>query len=203
MAETKQGKVLKTLQDIESLFEFGGEITPFLEELFRFLNDLMPLLARARCYLQSTSSSAPAASDNIHSAEQMAEDATNTIMDNADQICVQLGDLQAGDGNGDTKKVLEEVVHRAQQIQMSLQFQDITSQHLQQATRIVEAIHTKLDQMFLGLEEMGQHNELVQKLVEKYAHVEDCDQMLETEDTIHRGDNAISQDDIDALFGGQ
>jgi hypothetical protein len=200
MAEKQPGKVLRTLQDIESLFETGGEITPFLEELFRFLNDLMPLLARARCYLQSTATSAPAASDNIHSAEQMAEDATNTIMDNADQICVQLGDLQAGDGNGDTKKVLEEVVHRAQQIQMSLQFQDITSQHLQQATRIVEAIHTKLDQMFLGLEEMGQQNELVQRLVEKYAHVEDCDELLETEDTIHR-DGAISQADIDALFG--
>lgn len=200
MAEKKQGKVLKTLQDIESLFEFGGEITPFLEELFRFLNDLMPLLARARCYLQSTSSSAPAASDNIHSAEQMAEDATNTIMDNADQICVQLGDLQSSDGNGDTKKVLEEVMHRAQQIQMSLQFQDITSQHLQQATRIVEAIHTKLDQMFLSLEEMGQTNTLVQGLVEKYAHVEDCDELLEAQDTIHR-DGAISQADIDAMFG--
>ena len=201
MAEQKKqtGKVLKTLQDIESLFEFGGEITPFLEELFRFLNDLMPLLVKARCYLQSTASSMPAASDNILSAEQMAEDATNTIMDNADQICAQLGDLQASDGNGDMQKVLEEVRHRAEQIQMSLQFQDITSQHLQQATRIVEAIHTKLDQMFLALEEMGEHNELVQKLVQKYQ-VEDCNELLEAEDTIHR-DGAISQADIDALFG--
>lgn len=36
MTKKKQGPVLKTLKEIESLFEFGGEIAPFLGELFAF-----------------------------------------------------------------------------------------------------------------------------------------------------------------------
>ena len=47
MAKKKQGPVLKTLKEIESLFEFGGGIAPFLEELFAFRSDLMPILAKA------------------------------------------------------------------------------------------------------------------------------------------------------------
>jgi hypothetical protein len=200
MAEKKQGKVLKTLQDIESLFEFGGEITPFLEELFRFISDLTPILARANRSLQSSASTIPAASDNILSAEQMAEDATNTIMDNADQISAGLSEMIAGAPEEKNRLVLEELVGRTEQIQMSLQFQDITSQHLHQASQIVEAIHSRLDQMFQSLEEIGQRNELVQGLVQKYVPEEE--DTVQFTDTIHR-DGAISQADIDALFGAQ
>jgi hypothetical protein len=198
MAEKQPGKVLKTLQNIESLFEFGGEITPFLEELFRFISDLTPILARANRSLQSSASTIPAASDNILSAEQMAEDATNTIMDNADQISAGLSELIADKPEDKTRLVLEELVSRTEQIQMSLQFQDITSQHLQQASQIVEAIHSRLDQMFQSLEEIGQRNELVQGLVQKFDPEEE--DAFQFTDTIHR-DGAISQADIDALFG--
>jgi hypothetical protein len=200
VGEKQQGKVLTTLRELGSLFEFGGEITPFLEVLLAFLEDLVPIMTEVNTSWDNLASSMPTASGNIASAEEVAEDATNTIMDNADQINAQLGDLLADDGNGDTKKVLEEVMHRAEQIQMSLQFQDISSQHLQQASRIVEAINNRLENLFNALQNLAEHNELVKTVFEKQPA--EKTEEIDLVDTIHQKD-AISQADIDAMFGGQ
>lgn len=196
--DKKSGTVLSTLRDIESLFEFGGEIAPFLEELFAFLTDLMPILARANRALASTTQSIPSASDNIASAEMMAQDATNTIMDNADKISVELEAL-IEKTDGETQVALESVALKINDINMALQYQDITSQHLQQASQIVEAIQTRMQKLFRALQEIGEKNEAIQKILENYdADVDEGE--IDTTDTIRR-ENAITQDEIDALFG--
>ncbi len=196
--DKKSGTVLSTLRDIESLFEFGGEIAPFLEELFAFLTDLMPILARANRALASTTESMPSASDNIASAEMMAQDATNTIMDNADKISAEL-DALIEKTDGETQEALESVALKINDINMALQYQDITSQHLQQASQIVEAIQTRMQKLFQALQEIGEKNEAIQKILENYDAADDEGE-IDTTDTIHR-ENAISQDEIDALFG--
>ena len=198
--KTKKGAVLQSLRDIESLFEFGGEITPFLEELFNFLNDLMPILAKAKRSLESTTSAMPGASENIASAEQMAENAANTIMDTADQIYTGLNDLIAKQPEGETKETLAHLTEKISDISMALQFQDITSQHLKQAGQIVEAIQTRMVKLFNALQSIGEHNELVRSLVEKYAEEDEEDEFIDSTDTI-RKDDSITQADIDALFG--
>ncbi|MCH7858354.1 MAG: hypothetical protein IID14_01490 [Candidatus Marinimicrobia bacterium] len=198
--KTKKGAVLQSLRDIESLFEFGGEITPFLEELFNFLNDLMPILAKAKKSLESTTSAMPGASENIASAEQMAESAAHTIMDTADQIYTGLNDLIAKEPEGETKETLAVLTEKISDISMALQFQDITSQHLKQAGQIVEAIQTRMVKLFNALQSIGEHNELVRSLVEKYAEEDGEDDAIDTADTI-RKDDSITQADIDALFG--
>ena len=195
----EKGTVLNSLRDIESLFEFGGEIAPFLDELFNFLSDLMPILAKANESLKNTTSAMPDASDNIASAERMAEDATNTIMDNADQLSVGLDELIAKETDEETKGALEILAEKISEINMALQFQDITSQHLQQAGQIVEAIQVRMVKLFEALKSIGEHNEKVRMLVEKYAQAED-QEVIDTSDTI-RQDASISQADIDALFG--
>lgn len=198
--KTKKGTVLQSLMNIESLFEFGGEIAPFLEELFKFLNDLMPILAKANRSLANTTTAMPGASENIASAEQMAENAANTIMDNTDQIATGLSDLIAKEPEGETKKALADLAEKIYQISMALQFQDITSQHLKQASQIVEAIQTRMVKLFEALQSIGEHNALVRSLVEKYAEQDGEDEAIDTADTI-RKDDAITQADIDALFG--
>lgn len=197
--KSKKGPVLRSLQDIESLFEFGGEITPFLEGLFNFLSDLMPILVKASRSLETTTSASPGASDNIVSADQMAEKATNTIMDNTEQIAAGLSDLIAQQPEGETKSALEALTGKVSEISMALQFQDITSQHLHQANQIVEAIQTRMVKLFKELELIGEKNELVNALVEKYSE-DTASSEIDTTDTI-RSDAAISQADIDALFG--
>ena len=198
--DKKSGTVLKTLREIESLFEFGGEIAPFLEELFTFLTDLMPILARANQSLASTTESMPSATDNIASANMMAENAANTIMDNADQITTALDDLLSKT-DGETKEALEEVALKVNEINMALQYQDITSQHLQQATQIVQAVQVRMQKLFQGLQTIGESNEAIRKLIESYTEEMDKHDAAEFEDTIHNSADAISQDEIDALFG--
>lgn len=195
--DEKSGTVLGTLRDIESLFEFGGEIVPFLEELFRFLTDLMPILARANKALETTTESIPSASDNIASAEMMAENAANTIMDTADQITADL-DKMIGEADDKTREGLEVIALKINEINMAMQYQNITAQHLQQATLIVEAIQVRMQRLFQGLQEIGKNNEAIRKLVDSYLDMDDDE--IDTEDTIHN-ENAISQDEIDALFG--
>ncbi len=199
MTKKKQGSVLKTLKEIESLFEFGGEITPFLEELFAFLSDLMPILAKASQSLESTTASMPAASDNITSADIMAEDATHIIMDNVEHITVELDRLIADQPDGDMRGALKDLAGKAVEINMALQFQDITSQHLRQAMQIVEAIQVRMEKLFESLKGIGEKNEMVKKIVESYTEGAG-EEAVDITDTI-RKEAAISQADIDALFG--
>lgn len=198
--KTKKGAVLQSLRDIESLFEFGGEITPFLEELFNFLSDLMPILAKAKKSLENTTAAMPDASENIASAEKMAESAAHTIMDTADQIYTGLNDLIAKEPEGETKEALAVLTEKISEISMALQFQDITSQHLKQAGQIVEAIQSRMVKLFEALQDIGEHNALVKSLVEKYTEQGEEDEAINTSDTI-RKDDSITQADIDALFG--
>lgn len=197
--DKKSGSVLTTLRDIESIFEFGGEIAPFLEELFKFLTDLMPILARANRTMASSTASMPTASDNIASAEMMAQDATNTIMDNADAIATTI-DKMLETTEGENREHLEELAQKVNEINVALQFQDITSQHLQQATQIVEAIQTRMQRLFQALQTVGEKNEAIKRIIETYANdLDDVGEII-SEDSIH-SENAISQDEIDALFG--
>jgi len=199
MTKKKQGPVLKTLKEIESLFEFGGEIAPFLEELFAFLSDLMPILAKASRSLENTTASMPAASDNITSANIMAEDATNTIMDNVEHITVELDKLIVDQPDGNLKEPLQNLAGKVAEISIALQFQDITSQHLRQATLIVEAIQMRMEMLFESLKSIGEKNELVKKIVESYTQGTD-EEAIDTTDKV-RKEAVISQTDIDALFG--
>jgi len=199
MTKKKQGPVLKTLKEIESLFEFGGEIAPFLEELFAFLSDLMPILAKASRLLENTTASMPAASDNITSANIMAEDATNTIMDNVEHITVELDKLIVDQPDGNLKEPLQNLAGKVAEISIALQFQDITSQHLRQATLIVEAIQMRMEMLFESLKSIGEKNELVKKIVESYTQGTD-EEAIDTTDKV-RKEAVISQTDIDALFG--
>ncbi len=196
----QQGPAVKTLKDIKSLFEFGDEIAPFLEELFAFLTDLMPILAKANHLLGDTTASMPAASENIASANTIAESATHTIMDHVDEITVGLDDLISSQKEQKAKAELEKLAGKLGEIQTALQFQDITSQHLSQATQIVAAIQVRMEKMFESLQSIGKKNEAVKAILESYAGEITSDVALTAEDTIRR-DEAISQDEIDALFG--
>lgn len=187
------------MKEIESLFEFGGEIAPFLEELFAFLSDLMPILAKASRSLENTTASMPAASDNITSANMMAENATHTIMDSAEHITVELDKLIVDQPDGDLKEALQDLAGKVTEISIALQFQDITSQHLRQATLIVEAIQMRMEKLFESLKNIGEKNELVNKIVESYSQGTD-EEAIDTTDRV-RKEAAISQTDIDALFG--
>ncbi len=196
----KTGPVLKSLMDMGSLFEFGGEISPFLEELFTFLSDLMPILAKAQFSLRDSTRHMPDASDNIASAESLSEDATNTIMDNLEGITADLEALTSSNLDAATQEKLGTLADKITDIQMALQFQDITAQHLRQAGQIVEAIQLRMSKLFDALQTIGEKNKLVKAIVDNYAQDVGDEDALDQADQIRR-DKSVSQSDIDALFG--
>ena len=199
-AEKGTGTVLKSLMNLESLFEFGGEISPFLEELFAFLSDLMPILAKAQFSLRDSTKHMPDASDNIASAETLSEDATNTIMDNLEGITADLEALNSSNLDAATQAKLDTLGDKITEIQMALQFQDITAQHLRQASQIVEAIQMRMSKLFEALQAIGEKNEMIKAIVDNYARDVGDEDALDQADTIRR-DDTVSQADIDALFG--
>ena len=198
--EKKTGTVLKTLKDMESLFQFGGEISPFLEELFAFLSDLLPILAKTKFSLQDTTKYMPDASDNIASAEMLSQDATHTIMDNLEAITTELESLTSSDLDAATQEKLSGIVDKITEIHMALQFQDITAQHLQQASQIVEAIQLRMNKLFEALQNIGEQNKMVKAIVDNYTQSQEDEDQLDHADQIRR-DDSVSQADIDALFG--
>ena len=199
-ADKGTGTVLKSLMNLESLFEFGGEISPFLEELFAFLSDLMPILAKAQFSLRDSTKHMPDASDNIASAETLSEDATNTIMDNLEGITADLEALNSSNLDAATQAKLDTLADKITEIQMALQFQDITAQHLRQASQIVEAIQMRMSKLFEALQTIGEKNEMIKALVDNFAQEVGDEDALDQADTIRR-DDSVSQADIDALFG--
>ena len=199
-AEKGTGTVLKSLMNLESLFEFGGEISPFLEELFAFLSDLMPILAKAQFSLRDSTKHMPDASDNIASAETLSEDATNTIMDNLEGITADLEALNSSNLDAATQAKLDTLGDKITEIQMALQFQDITAQHLRQASQIVAAIQLRMSKLFEALQAIGEKNEMIKAIVDNYAQDVGDEDALDQADTIRR-DDSVSQADIDALFG--
>ncbi len=196
--DKKQGPVLQSLRNMEDLFEFGGEIAPFLEELFTFLRDLMPILAKAKSSLSDTTQAMPGATDNISSAETMAESATHSIMDSMDSISTDLDNLANKDLDDDSQAIITSLSDKVNDIAIALQFQDITAQHLQQASQIVAAIQGRMDKLFSALTAVGEKNKMVQTILDSYTLADD--EEIDTTDTI-RQDASVSQDDIDALFG--
>lgn len=199
-AEKGTGTVLKSLMNLESLFEFGGEISPFLEELFAFLSDLMPILAKAQFSLRDSTKHMPDASDNIASAETLSEDATNTIMDNLEGITADLEALNSSNLDAATQAKLDTLGDKITEIQMALQFQDITAQHLRQASQIVAAIQMRMSKLFEALQAIGEKNEMIKALVDNFAQEVGDEDALDHADQIRR-DDSVSQSDIDALFG--
>jgi len=196
--DKKQGPVLQSLRDMEGLFEFGGEISPFLEELFTFLRDLMPIIAKANFSLMDTTKAIPGATDNISSAESMAESATHSIMDSMESIGADLDNLAQKDLDDDSQAIINNLTEKVNDIAMALQFQDITAQHLQQANQIVTAIQSRMDKLFGALTVVGEKNKMVKTILDNYALSDE--EVIDTTDKI-RQDTSISQDDIDALFG--
>jgi chemotaxis regulatin CheY-phosphate phosphatase CheZ len=196
--DKKQGPVLQSLRDMEGLFEFGGEISPFLEELFAFLRDLMPIIAKAKFSLMDTTQAMPGATDNISSAESMAESATHSIMDSMESIGSDIEALAQKDLDDDSQALITNLSDKINDIAIALQFQDITAQHLQQANQIVAAIQSRMDKLFGALTLVGEENKIVKSILENYALSDE--EEIDTTDQI-RQDSSISQDDIDALFG--
>lgn len=198
-------QILSRINDMRGFFKFGDEVIPFLGDLFTFLKGIMPLMLEVNHSLQDSAVKLPTATDRINDANKATEVATTDILDSLDRISHSLQEL-SGLPHEQQETHINTIDGEIAGIINALQFQDITSQKLDHANRILNAIYEKFNQLFESLEEArittaighevlealeGEVNE--EKRAQSQAEFED-----KTKDDIHH--QQISQDDIDSLF---
>ncbi|MEA3285983.1 MAG: hypothetical protein U9Q77_01220 [Candidatus Marinimicrobia bacterium] len=199
-------QVLTRINDMRGFFKFGDEVIPFLGDLFSFLKGIMPLMSEMNNSLQDSAHKIPTASDRIDDVTRATEYATVEILDALDKISATLEILPELAKDNQTKSINmmhEEVAN----IVNALQFQDITSQKLAHANKILGAIYDKFTVLFASLEEAKMSTSIGKKVLEAIEEQVDPDARqrekdaldAETRDDIHH--EAISQDDIDSMFG--
>ncbi|MFQ6614527.1 MAG: hypothetical protein ACE5D1_06755 [Fidelibacterota bacterium] len=201
-------EILVKVQEIQGFFKVGDELIPFLTELFLFLKETIPLMAKVDQSILESANKLPTASEKIQSASQTAESATHKILDKLDTMSEELISLEQRVGKED-RELIRKIQSDVQESIYVLQFQDITSQQLEHAIRILNVIKENFDLLFTANNKMklkttiaGQvlgeekKTELQETLEEESQEFQD-----QTKDIIREG--TFSQDDIDKLFPGK
>ena len=145
-------EVLKRIEDIRGMLQLSDEIIPFLSDLFRFIKEVIPLMMAIKSSIKDSASKLPTASQNISTVSETTELATHQMLDKLDIIMDRMYSLSdnLGDSDQDKEKkaIVSEVQNEVNDIISALQFQDITSQQLEHANRILEAIYDKFLNLF-------------------------------------------------------
>lgn len=200
-------EILSQVQQMRGFFKIGDEVIPFLGDLFRFLKDILPLMSEINNSLQLSTHKLPTASDNISQATETSEAATVEIMDKLDGISQKLVSMEKP-AKGSNQEIIQDIQNDIHETITALQFQDITAQQLDHASRILKVIFEKFQELFESLNQLRSKTKLggnVLDIMEQAGDVELREQSKQdfddkTKDNIHK--NIESQEDIDRLFSG-
>lgn len=204
--ESPVGEIFQKIAEMQDFLRIGDEVIPFLGDLFKFIQDVMPLMSEIQRSFTESSGKIPDASQRLNDVTEATEMATHEIMDKLESINNGLEKV-ATKVPDDTKEIVENMKNDAMDITFALQFQDITSQKLEHANRILQAINNKFT-------DLSKNSELIKvktKVGERIMHElhlgpdpEKAQKDKETFDSqtqdVIREDQNFSQDDIDALF---
>ena len=203
---TELNSVIEKINEMRGFFKIGDEIIPFLTDLFKFLQEIIPLMAQISTSIKSSTNNLPKASERIEDVNHTTEITTNEIMDKLDNILNATEVLSKATGDTEQEAV-ETIQNEVNDILMALQFQDITSQKLQHANKILTAIHDKFQQLFDSLKNVKVSTVLGSSLLEalekemetqsSQAAAAELDQ--EAQDVI-RDEGEVTDEDIERLL---
>lgn len=156
--------LLQKSEELKALFVLGQRVIPFLEEIFLFIQDTSPLIQEISVSIKDNLKKMPKASKQLSKVTEATEMATNEIMDTVDGVMYKSGvistnlslikevasksdfaqsdDFMRAISNSD--EVLKSIKNDAQNIMMSLQVQDITSQQIAAVNNLLETLQVKL-----------------------------------------------------------
>lgn len=197
--------MLGKIGEIREFLKIRDEIIPFLSELFTFIKDVMPIMSDADASLHESASKIPDAADRISDVSQTTEMATNEILDKLDSLTEKLTTISQTIQE-DQKKLVDEMQDEVMDIIYALQFQDITSQKLDHANRILEVIFKKFTVLLESIEHIKVNTNVGSRVLQAIKGEIDSEKgekrRKEFEkkivDTVR--ESGISQDDIDKLF---
>lgn len=197
--------IIGKVEEIRAFLKIGDEVIPFLGELFVFIKDIMPLMYDADISLHDGTNKLPDATDRISDVSQTTEMATNEILDKLDSISDKLTTISPLI-QGDQKNLIDDIQGEIMDIIYALQFQDITSQKLDHASRILKAIYEKFSELLKSINQLKVSTSVGNKVFQaitgaidnerREKHKKEFDEKVS--DTIR--EKEFSQDDIDKLF---
>lgn len=190
------GGILDKINELRALFIFGQRVIPFLEELFYFVNDIVPVLEDINESIYESANKMPKASSQLDKVTQATELATTEILDNLEGVLSKLNamgshfqtatnDLGALDNldeesfelvksslngshpelvrkladlrdqkhahikalksnAGGLEKSLQDIREKSNDIMISLQVQDITSQQIASVNHLIQSVQDRL-----------------------------------------------------------
>ncbi|MBN2281955.1 MAG: hypothetical protein JXQ65_15335 [Candidatus Marinimicrobia bacterium] len=200
------GEIFEKIAEMQDFLRIGDEVIPFLGDLFKFIQDVMPLMSEIQRSFTDSSGKLPDAAKRLNDVSHATEMATHEIMDKLESINIgldKISNLSESDN-----EIVETIKNDVMDITFALQFQDITSQKLEHANRILEAINKKFVELSKNSEMIKVKTKVGERIMHELHLGPDPDQAnkdseefhKETEDVIRENQN-FSQDDIDALFG--
>ncbi|MBO8151476.1 MAG: hypothetical protein DRP91_01980 [Candidatus Neomarinimicrobiota bacterium] len=199
------GEIIDKIEEMRDFFRIGDEIVPFLKDLFRFVRDIIPLLTEATTSISDTRNKIPDATERIIDVNQTTEMATQEILDRLEKISSMVDSLGLSDDPDSAGKV-EKIKDELMNITYALQFQDITSQKLEHAKKILSAIHEKFTDLFEKIGGVKVKTKVGRKVISAIHQEMEKEELQakskefreKTEDEVRH--TTISQEDIDNLF---
>lgn len=172
MRDTDIKQVLQKAQELKALFILGQRVIPFLEEIFRFIEEISPLLDVINTSIEDNISKMPKASMQLSKVSEATELATTEIMDTLDVLVLKSNTIsknlkslntfisnssspadaetspdQAKEYIMESEALLNDIREDTNTIIMALQIQDITSQQLAAVNNLLETVQKRLSDM--------------------------------------------------------
>jgi chemotaxis regulatin CheY-phosphate phosphatase CheZ len=169
MKEMDIQSLLKKAEELKALFVLGQRVIPFLEEIFKFFNEIKPLLDDINKSIVDNLQKMPKASKQLSKVTEATELATTEIMDIVDGIVyktqvIHQNNHRISDYFNNLKNInideelkaeinklftnndslLDSIQNDSNDIMTSLQIQDITSQQLAAVNHLLQTVQVKL-----------------------------------------------------------
>lgn len=197
--------IFNKLQEIKGFLMMGGEVVPFLTDLYNFIRDIIPLMAEFNVSLRDSTNRLPDAANKMIDVTEVTEMATHDILDKLEYVLKKMNDVvQIVDDN--EKTLIKELQNNITEIIYALQFQDIIAQELEHANRILNAVYERFLELLKSLESLESNSDIGRRWAKDAKgkvnqKIRDTDRHAseeKTKDFVRS--NGISQEDIDRLF---
>ena len=164
-------KLFEKLDDLKTIFLYSEKLIPVIQKLIDFMRNTIPLLENINNSITETASKIPTASNQIDSVTSATEMATTEILDTVDKIFMEINSAklnvenlissQDGSLNNESKEklnlinaALDKINQHANNVTLSLQVQDITSQQLSAVNYLIQSVQSRLGSLFQDLEKL-------------------------------------------------
>jgi len=205
--------VLLKVEQLHKSLQLSEEVFPIINDLFKFIKEIIPLMVEVNTFMKSSSQKIPSASENLNNVSKTTEMATHEVMDKLDVITAKLDTLretvEKEGGSPASLEMIDDISNETSEIIFAFQFQDITTQQLEHVNRILEAIYERFVQLFESSLRLKSSTTLGNNVIQAIEGELDSGAAKESRETFEKRTEdkmrhtGISQDEIDSFFKNQ